>query len=159
MKKIKSAKPRAPKRKHPKRKINAQHKRRRASHSQQHSPALPRGLAATIERVVPFEWTIAAYDARLPAVFSTPAMIALMEIAAAQAIQPHLPEGFISVGTRIEVDHLKAVPQGATVQASARLSGNAERFLVFEVEALSGEITVGRGKVYRAIVELARFQK
>lgn len=86
-------------------------------------------------------------------------MIALMEIAAAQAIQPHLPEGFISVGTRIEVDHLKAVPQGATVQASARLSGNAERFLVFEVEALSGEITVGRGKVYRAIVELARFQK
>ncbi|HEV2288451.1 MAG TPA: hotdog domain-containing protein [Candidatus Acidoferrales bacterium] len=138
---------------------NPAHSSRRpnTSHPLPHSLSL--GLSAIVEREVPFEWTIAAYDARLPTIFSTPAMIGLMEIAAALAIRPHLPEGFISVGTRIEVDHLKAVPQGTLIQARARLSGNEERFLMFEVEALAGELLVGRGKVYRAIIDLARFQK
>lgn len=118
----------------------------------------PKGLEARIEHVVTFEWTIAAYDSRLPAVFSTPAMIGMMEVAAAQAITPHLPEGTISVGTRIEVDHLKAVPEGAMVEARARLAGSRGRFLVFDAEARTGEIVIGRGKVFRAIVPLVPFQ-
>ena len=117
----------------------------------------PEGAESAITRTVAFEWTIAAYDSRLPAVFSTPAMIGLMEVAAAQAIQPHLPEGTISVGTRIEVDHLKAVPEGATVEARARLTGSQGRFLEFETEARAGDLVIGRGKVYRAIVPLAQF--
>ena len=108
---------------------------------------------------MPFEWTIAAYDSRLPAVFSTPSMIGMMEVAAAQAIALHLPEGSISVGTRIEVDHLKAVPQGAIVVAQAKLAGARGRFLVFEAEARAGDIVVGKGKVFRAIVPLTSFQE
>lgn len=118
----------------------------------------PRGLEAKVERVVAFEWTIAAYDSRLPAVFSTPAMIGMMEVAAAQAITPHLPEGTISVGTRIEVDHLKAVPQGAIVEARAKLAGSRGRFLVFDAEARAGSVVIGRGRVFRAIVPLGPFQ-
>lgn len=101
-----------------------------------------------------FQWTIAAYDPDLPAIFSTPSMIALMEVAAAKAIQDHLPSGTISVGTRIEVDHLKAVPQGARVRTDAKLVGDDGRFLAFEVEAHAKELLIGRGKVYRAIVTL-----
>ncbi len=115
------------------------------------------GLTASVEKTVPFEWTIAAYDPRLPAVLSTPAMIGMMEVAAAQAVLPELPPGTITVGTRIEVDHLKAVPAGAQVRATARLSENDGRFLTFEVEARSGEQVIGRGRVYRAIVEAASF--
>ena len=107
---------------------------------------------------MPFEWTIAALDSRLPAVFSTPCMIGMMEVAAAQAIAPHLSEGTISVGTRIEVDHLKAVPQGAVVEARAKLSGSRGRFLVFDAEARSGDALIGRGRVFRAIVPLEPFQ-
>ena len=118
---------------------------------------LPIGLSSEFEREVPFEWTIAAYDSRLPAVFSTPSMIGMMEVAAAQAIAPHLPEGSISVGTRIEVDHLKAVPQGAIVVAHAKLTGSRGRFLMFAAEARSGDVVIGRGKVFRAIVPLAPF--
>lgn len=81
-------------------------------------------------------------------------MIGLMEVAAARAIQGHLPPETISVGTRIEVDHLKAVPQGSTVQAEARLLGNDGRFLEFDVEARAKDLVIGRGKVYRAIVTL-----
>jgi len=119
-----------------------------------HFPNLPVGLEASIERVVEFQWTIAAYNPDLPAIFSTPAMIGLMEVAAAESIRPHLPPGHISVGTRIEVDHLKAVPQGKTVRAQARYIGNEGRFLIFEVEARSGDVVIGRGQVRRAIVPL-----
>ena len=103
------------------------------------------------------EWTIASLDSRLPAVLSTPHMIGLMEIAAAQAILAELPPGAISVGTRIEVDHLKAVPAGATVRATAQLAQHDGRFLVFEVDARSGDHIIGRGRVFRAIVETQKF--
>jgi fluoroacetyl-CoA thioesterase len=119
---------------------------------------MPRlGLESAVQRVVPREWTIAAFDPRLPAVLSTPAMIGMMEVAAAQAVQPELPAGAITVGTRIEVDHLKAATEGATVRAAARLIGYQGRFLVFEVEARSGDLVLGRGKVFRAIIEPQTF--
>jgi fluoroacetyl-CoA thioesterase len=111
------------------------------------------GLEATIERVVQPQHTIQTVDPNLPAVFSTPSMIGLMEHATVEAIRAELLPGTISVGTRIEVDHLKAVPPGATVQAWARLVKYEGRFLVFDVEARSGEYVIGRGRVFRAIVE------
>jgi predicted thioesterase len=111
------------------------------------------GLEATIERVVRPEHTLQTIDPNLPAVFSTPSMIGLMEHAAVVAVRSELPPGTISVGTRIEVDHLKAVGPGATVQAWARFVKYHGRFLVFDVEARSGELLIGRGRVYRAIVE------
>jgi predicted thioesterase len=115
------------------------------------------GLEASIERVVPLEWTLAHYDAKLPAVFSTPAMIGLMEIAASHTIQPSLSPGTLTVGTRIEVDHLKAVPAGVTVEARAKLVEVNGRRLIFEVEVWSGGALIGQGRVHRAIVDHARF--
>jgi fluoroacetyl-CoA thioesterase len=115
------------------------------------------GLESTVEKVIPHEWTLAAFDLRLPAVLSTPAMIGMMEVAASQAVQPELPPGAITVGTRIEVDHLKAVPGGTTVRATARLVKHEGRFLVFDVEARAGEFVLGRGRVFRAIVEPKKF--
>jgi fluoroacetyl-CoA thioesterase len=121
-------------------------------------PERPRiGLESSVEKVIPPEWTLAAFDPRMPAVLSTPAMIGMMEIAASRAVQPELPPGAITVGTRIEVDHLKAVPGGTTVRATARLVKHEGRFLVFDVEARSGEHLLGRGKVFRAIVEPKKF--
>jgi fluoroacetyl-CoA thioesterase len=110
------------------------------------------GLEATAERVVQLEHTIQVVNPNLPAVFSTPSMIGLMEHATVMALAPELPPGAISVGTRIEVDHLKAVGVGATVRAWARLARYEGRFLVFDVEARSGEHLIGRGRVFRAIV-------
>lgn len=115
------------------------------------------GLEKTIERVVPVEWTLAQFDPRLPAVLSTPAMIGLMEVTASQAVQPALPPGALTVGTRIEVDHLKAVPAGVTVAAKAKLVEVNGRRLIFGVEVVCGVNVIGRGRVHRAIVEHARF--
>ena len=115
------------------------------------------GLEAAIEKIVPREWTLAHFNPQLPAVLSTPAMIGMMEIAAAQAVQAELPAGAITVGTRIEVDHLKAVPEGTSVRATARLVEYKGRFMIFEAEASAGEHVIGRGRVYRTIVEPAKF--
>jgi len=121
------------------------------------SPSLPLGLEAKVEKVVPHEWTIAHFNAALPAILSTPAMIGLMESAAYQAVQAALPEGFITLGTRIEIDHLKSCPVGSTVHAWARLEEINGRFLYFAVEARHGEILLGRGRVGRAIIDAKRF--
>jgi fluoroacetyl-CoA thioesterase len=121
------------------------------SAAHEHRPRL--GLEATVERLVLPEHTIQHVNPNLPPVFSTPSMIGLMEHATVQAVQPDLPPGVITVGTRIEVDHLKAVPDGATVRAYAKLVGYKGRFLIFDVEARSGEHVIGRGRVFRAIVE------
>src|SRR5271156_6161214 len=115
------------------------------------------GLEATVEKVIPPEWTLAAFDPRLPAVLSTPAMIGMMDIAASHAALPELPPGAITAGSRIEVDHLKAVPGVTPVRATARLVKHEGRFLVFDVEARSGEHVLGRGRVFRAIVEPKKF--
>ena len=128
-------------------------------HAASHAPAAPEeqrpriGLEASVERVVPHNWTVQSLNPRYPAVLSTPHMIGLMEHATGVAVEPDLPPGTITVGTRVEVDHLKAVSDGATVRAWARLVKHEGRFLVFDVEARSGEHLIGRGRVFRAIVE------
>jgi fluoroacetyl-CoA thioesterase len=123
------------------------------------SQKLKPGLEGRFERAVPFEWTIAHWDARLPAVFSTPAMIGMMEAASSIAVQPALAEGTITVGTRIEVDHLKAVGAKTVVTALARLTDINGRILGFDVEARAGELLIGQGRVYRAIVDIGRFHE
>ena len=114
------------------------------------------GLEASVEHVVPHNWTVQYLNPRYPPVLSTPHMIGMMEHATGVAVEPDLPPGMITVGTRVEVDHLKAVPDGAMVRAWARLVKHEGRFLVFDVEARSGEHLIGRGRVFRAIVEPER---
>lgn len=122
-------------------------------------PRLEPGLAAQFEADVRREWTIAHYDPRLPAVLSTPAMIGMMETAAARAVDPAIPVDKLTVGTRIEVDHLRAVPSGARIIAKATLTSVQDRFLVFDVEARCADQLIGRGRVTRAIVDYAKFAR
>jgi len=121
------------------------------------APRMEPGLEGRLERVVPLEWTLAHFDPNLPAVFSTPAMIGLMEITASHVIRPALPPGALTVGTRIEVDHVKAVPAGVTVVAKAKLIEVNGRRLIFDVEVSSGAEVIGHGRIFRAIVDHARF--
>ena len=120
-------------------------------------PKIELGLEGFCERVVSQELTLAHFDPAWPAVFSTPAMIGMMEVASSRAVRPALPPGSITVGVRIEVDHLKAVPVGATVVANSKLVEIDGRRLIFEAEARSGADVIGRGRIYHAIVEHSRF--
>jgi fluoroacetyl-CoA thioesterase len=115
------------------------------------------GLEGSCERVVSLEMTLAQVNPSWPAVFSTPAMIGLMELASSQAVRPLLPAGSMQVGVRVEVDHLKAVPAGTIVIVTSKLVEIDGRRMIFEVEARNGTDVIGRGRIFHAIVEHSRF--
>ncbi len=106
--------------------------------------------------VVPENTAAAAGSGALP-VFATPCMIALMEKAALEAVQPYLEEGQGTVGTRIEVSHLTATPVGMTVRAEAELTDIDRRRLCFSVRAYAGDELIGEGRHERFIIDSERF--
>jgi fluoroacetyl-CoA thioesterase len=90
-------------------------------------------------------------------VLATPHVVALCEAATVAAVAGGLETGMTSVGTRVELDHLKPSYVGATVTARARLSEVDRRRLTFAVEAVDAGIVVARGIVVRAVVDRALF--
>ena len=86
-------------------------------------------------------------------VYGTPFMILLMEIASGNAIRPHLPEGYVSVGSHVDVRHLSPTPLGRRVVAKARVIEKTRSSVVFEVEAHDGERLIGEGRHRRGIVD------
>ena len=115
------------------------------------------GLKGVAETPVTEENTAAAMGSGLLPVFATPAMLALMENAAASSVQPYLAEGQGTVGTRLEVSHLAATPVGLTVRAESELIEIDRRRLVFSVRAWAGEELIGEGTHQRFIIDSARF--
>ena len=110
---------------------------------------------ASVE-VVQENTAAAAGSGALP-VFATPCMIALMERAALESVQPFLDEGQGTVGTRIEVSHLAATPVGMAVRAETELVEVDRRRLIFTVRAFAGEELIGEGRHERFIVDNERF--
>jgi predicted thioesterase len=90
-------------------------------------------------------------------VYATPAMIALMEKAAAGAVAPFLPEGWSTVGTELAIKHTAPALPGAGVYATAELVGVEGKRLEFRVEAYSGSGKIGEGVHQRFIINNEKF--
>lgn len=94
-------------------------------------------------------------------VLATPAMIALMEAAACQALAGHLPSDRTSVGSHVDVRHLAPSALGAHVTASARIVEIRGTRVFFEVSATHGTgadaTEIGRGAHVRVVVARDRF--
>ena len=114
------------------------------------------GLRAEVRTTVDRSNVASSFGSGLIDVFATPAMVALMENAASSAVQPVLPAGSITVGTRIDIRHLAATPAGLQVRATAELVEIDNRRLVFRVEAFDPKERVGEGIHERMIVDAAR---
>ncbi|HEX7422097.1 MAG TPA: thioesterase [Thermoanaerobaculia bacterium] len=91
-----------------------------------------------------------------PRVFATARLVALMEIAAARLLRPHLREGESSVGVSVDILHTAATPLHGTVVATATYMGRDGKLFVFEVLAADDAGEVGRGTHKRAIVSSDR---
>jgi predicted thioesterase len=92
-------------------------------------------------------------------VLATPMMIALMEAAAVEAVQEFMPEGWTTVGTRVDVEHLRATPLGGVVTAEALFVKREGRVLDFAVTASDGTGIIGQGSHKRHIINLERFME
>jgi predicted thioesterase len=86
-------------------------------------------------------------------------MIMAMEIAATSAIAAHLPPGWVSVGSEVNIRHLAPTPVGRTVVATARVIAIDGRSVLFAVEAHDGERKIGDGTHRRGAVNLESFAK
>ena len=87
-------------------------------------------------------------------VLSTPALIMLLEQAAQGAIAPCLGGDQISVGSRVELQHLAAPPAGHEVVA--QVDG---RRLVFELEADDPFERIGAGMHERYVLDGERYRQ
>jgi len=115
------------------------------------------GASYTAEKLVEEQDTAAYMGSGTVTVFATPAMILLMELAARDAVQSHLPEGATTVGTLVNVQHVAATPLGAKVSATATLQQIDGRKLTFKVEAVDENGVIGKGIHERAIIDIERF--
>jgi predicted thioesterase len=116
------------------------------------------GAAGEATTIVTPELTVRHLHASMPAVYGTPFMIYLMEVAASHAVHCALPPGWVTVGVDVNVRHLAATPIGRTVTAKATVTAVAERLISFAVEAHDGVNLIGKGSHTRAPVELKRFE-
>ena len=115
------------------------------------------GLSAEIEITVTEADTASRWGSGLVPVFSTPALVGLMESAAVQALAGHLPEGQTTVGGHIDVHHLAPTPVGMRVWARAELVEVKDRQLTFHISARDELETIGQAIHDRFLVDAARF--
>ena len=111
------------------------------------------------EVVVTRELTVGDHVDGMPFVFGTPMMILAMEMASAAAAAPHLPAGWVTVGSEVNVRHLAPTPVGRTVVATAQVLEVSGRSLLLAVEAHDGVHKIGEGTHRRGAVNLETFAK
>lgn len=92
-------------------------------------------------------------------VYATPALVALMEQAAVNALAGQLEEGITTVGVAISLEHTAATPVGMRVWAEARLTESDGRRFQFEIEAFDERGPIGKASHIRASVKAQRFQE
>jgi len=94
-------------------------------------------------------------------VFSTPSMISEMEETCRLLLKEKflLDEGWDSVGTLVNVKHLKATPVGAEVKLTAKVIDVNDRKVTFEVDAMDKIEKIGEGLHERTIINVPEFRE
>ncbi|MDR0954412.1 MAG: thioesterase family protein [Rikenellaceae bacterium] len=115
------------------------------------------GMTHTAELVVGDAHSARHWGSGALDVLSTPAMVALMENAAMNTVAAALPVGSDTVGTALNINHIRATRLGETVQATAILREIEGRQLLFEVTACDSKGEIGNGWHTRFVVDRERF--
>jgi predicted thioesterase len=90
-------------------------------------------------------------------VLATPSIVASVERLAVASLAGALSPGTITVGARVELDHIAPTPVGALFSVTVRLEAVEGRRLTFSFEASDPNGTVARGSHTRVAVEREAF--
>ena len=115
------------------------------------------GLTAELEMTVTDADTATRWGSGLAPVFSTPALVGLMESTAVKLLTGYLQPGQTTVGGHIDVHHLAATPVGMKVRTRAELISVNGRKLTFKVQAWDEAELIGEATHDRFIVDEAKF--
>ncbi|MGM9818988.1 MAG: thioesterase family protein [Paludibacteraceae bacterium] len=119
---------------------------------------LGKGLFFEQQKIVNTADTAVAMGSGALSVFATPAMVAFMENTATKVIENCLSATDTSVGTAIDVKHLKATSVGDTVFCRATLVEVAGRQLSFEIIVTDAcQNVIGTAQHTRFVVDRERF--
>jgi len=115
------------------------------------------GTTGTIEYVVDKSATARSLVSGTVEVLGTPALVRLMEAAAVQALEGHLPPGSTTVGAYIAVHHIAPTPVGMRVRVTATVTAVEGRRITFELVAHDEVEQIGHGTHQRVLVDMERF--
>jgi fluoroacetyl-CoA thioesterase len=91
-------------------------------------------------------------------VFSTPAMIGLMEYTCVLLVAPYLDENEQTVGIHVDVRHMAPTKIGQSVTVTAELLEVTDNKLRFAVSAVNDQgIKIGEGTHRRALIDTKSF--
>ena len=117
------------------------------------------GLTGRAELVVGEEHTAPRVGSGKVHVLATPVMINLFEAAALDAVDQHLPAGYQSLGTVLNVRHIAATPVGMKVFSVARIIRVEGRTVFLAVEARDERELIGDGLHERVVVNVDKFSR
>lgn len=113
--------------------------------------------ARAVFDVVELDTASALGSGSVPAL-GTPRLLAWLEAVTCAALDPALADDEVSVGTHVDLDHLRASQVGARVRAEAIVVAVEGRRVDFDVEASDGDgAVIGRGRITRTVVDRERF--
>lgn len=115
------------------------------------------GMKATAEETVTEANLAKTLKSGTLAVYGTPAMSCLMEQAAADLLEQHVPEGWTTVGVLMNIQHNAPSPLGAAIRAEAVITAIEGRKVTFSVKAFAGTQEIGTGTHERFAVNIAKF--
>lgn len=114
--------------------------------------AIQAGLTGRASAVVQSADLASAYGNPGVDVMSSMTLMTLLEQAAIDAIDGLVPEGMMSVGARMEMDHLAPTPEGFEVTATSELTEVKGPKMVFSVTAHDGVDQVAKATHVRFLV-------
>jgi predicted thioesterase len=117
------------------------------------------GLSRHMDFVIEDRHTASHIGSGTVGVLATPWMIAFMEINARTMLDEHLPEGYSSVGTRVDVHHLVPSPLGNSVRAKTKIDSVDGNKIILSVSVWDGDEEVGKGTHERYVIDVERFLK
>ena len=91
-------------------------------------------------------------------VFSTPAMIGLMERTSVELTEPYLDENEQTVGIHVDVRHMAATKIGQSVTVTSEILEVKENKIRYAVTAFNDQgIKIGEGRHRRAVINTKEF--
>lgn len=117
------------------------------------------GTVGEMKFVVAAEHVIDFATGGMPAVLSTPRLVALIERTARESLYPFLDDHERTVGGEIEIRHLAPTPLGQRVTITTRVIGTEGRAVDFQFEVRDEHEVIARGLHKRGVITVESFAR